>query len=141
MHKKLISDILCITTAMLFCACENTKAEKSQKFIYIDSSSTATSAVSSAVSSDFVYSRDTDTSSAEASSVVQNSSYDSSPDRITVSESSYTETQYNGATVWVSLRGKKYHSKPTCSSMKEPVELTVDEATARGYTPCSRCYK
>lgn len=45
-------------------------------------------------------------------------------------------------TVYVasSGNGKKYHSNPSCSRMKGTIALTVGEAEARGYGPCSRCY-
>ena len=42
--------------------------------------------------------------------------------------------------VWVSRTGKKYHSNPHCSNMKEPWKMTLDEAVAMGRTPCSKCY-
>lgn len=45
-----------------------------------------------------------------------------------------------GTTVWVVGEGKKYHSDPTCSNMKNPQELSLDEAISRGKTPCSKCY-
>lgn len=37
-------------------------------------------------------------------------------------------------------KGRRYHSSSTCSSMKEPVAVTRQEAEAQGYTPCQRCY-
>lgn len=43
--------------------------------------------------------------------------------------------------VWVPTNGgKKYHSKPTCSSMEDPMQVTVETAETNGYTPCGRCY-
>lgn len=44
--------------------------------------------------------------------------------------------------VWVPTNGgKKYHKNSTCSKMNEPMQVTVETATANGYTPCKRCYK
>ena len=42
--------------------------------------------------------------------------------------------------VWVTRSGKRYHSDRYCSSMKEPSNITVEEAKSRGYTPCGKCY-
>lgn len=47
-----------------------------------------------------------------------------------------------GDTVYIagSGKGSRYHSSSTCSSMKDPIALTQEEAQAQGYTPCQRCY-
>lgn len=42
--------------------------------------------------------------------------------------------------VWVSGSGKKYHSESTCSNMKSPRQITLEEAVRQGYTPCKKCY-
>lgn len=42
--------------------------------------------------------------------------------------------------VWVSRTGKKYHSNPNCSNMKNPAHMTQSDAEALGRTPCSKCY-
>ena len=36
--------------------------------------------------------------------------------------------------------GTKYHSHSSCSGMTDPVEVTLSQAQAWGYTPCKRCY-
>ena len=41
--------------------------------------------------------------------------------------------------VWAPRTGKKYHSKATCSNMKNPSEVTIGEAKSMGLTPCSKC--
>ena len=56
------------------------------------------------------------------------------------SSSSSTQSDPIGATVYVSRTGSKYHSNPSCSNMKSPIKMTVDEAIATGRTPCSKCY-
>ena len=45
-------------------------------------------------------------------------------------------------TVWIasSGNGTKYHSNPNCSNMKNPIELSIEDAEAKGYTPCKKCY-
>lgn len=42
--------------------------------------------------------------------------------------------------VWIPQSGSKYHSKSTCSKMKDPTRVTLSEAKAQGFTPCGRCY-
>lgn len=37
-------------------------------------------------------------------------------------------------------KGKKYHSDPSCSRMKKTISMTMDEAEAKGYEPCKKCY-
>lgn len=51
------------------------------------------------------------------------------------------ESDTNSATVWIPASGKKYHSKSTCSGMKNPTEVSRQEAEELGYEPCKRCYK
>lgn len=50
--------------------------------------------------------------------------------------------QQDERTVYVAAsgNGKKYHSNPSCSRMKGTISLTVSQAEAQGYTPCSKCY-
>lgn len=61
---------------------------------------------------------------------------------------SYGSCDYCGAddpnyvyeeTVWIS-GGKRYHSNPSCSGMKNPQEVSISTAEARGKTPCQKCY-
>ena len=45
--------------------------------------------------------------------------------------------------VWNSVSridGKKYHSKSTCSNMKDPEKVTLSKAKAEGFTACKKCY-
>lgn len=47
-----------------------------------------------------------------------------------------------GELVWVPTNGgTKYHSKPGCSNMKNPMQVSVETAVANGYEPCKKCYK
>ncbi len=51
-------------------------------------------------------------------------------------------TQADEMTVYVasSGKGKKYHSRATCSGMKGAVEITISSAEAQGYEPCKKCF-
>ena len=42
--------------------------------------------------------------------------------------------------VWIPNSGTKYHSKPSCSNMKNPSQITLSKAKQLGYEPCSRCH-
>lgn len=43
--------------------------------------------------------------------------------------------------VWIPTNGgTKYHSKSSCSNMKNPEHVTKSEAIARGFTQCGRCW-
>ena len=42
--------------------------------------------------------------------------------------------------VWIPKTGTKYHSKSTCSNMKNPTQVTQSVAVNRGYTACSKCW-
>lgn len=42
--------------------------------------------------------------------------------------------------VWIPVSGSKYHSKASCSNMKNPSKVTKTRAIELGYSPCSRCY-
>lgn len=48
---------------------------------------------------------------------------------------------YDESNVWVSMNnGNKYHSKPSCSKMKSPKEISLKQAKESGYTACKKCY-
>lgn len=42
--------------------------------------------------------------------------------------------------VWIPKSGSKYHATSTCSSMKNPVQVTLSEARDGGYEPCKKCH-
>ena len=43
--------------------------------------------------------------------------------------------------VWIPTHGgKKYHSKSTCSNMKDPEKVTLSNAKKQGFTACKKCY-
>ena len=44
-------------------------------------------------------------------------------------------------TCWIPVHGgKKYHSKSSCSGMKGPKNVTLEEAVRRGFTKCKKCW-
>ena len=43
--------------------------------------------------------------------------------------------------VWIPRTGAKYHSSSSCSNIKNPSQVTLDEAIRRGYEPCKKCYR
>ena len=57
-----------------------------------------------------------------------------------------THTSYSVADVthtemvWIPQTGKRYHRNKSCSGMKNPSEVTVEEAADFGFTPCGNCY-
>ena len=43
--------------------------------------------------------------------------------------------------VWIPTNGgTKYHSKSTCSNMKNPTQVTKSTAISKGFSACGRCY-
>lgn len=50
------------------------------------------------------------------------------------------QNQGNTNLVWIPVSGSKYHSKPGCSNMKNPTQVTQDEAVSMGYDACKRCH-
>ncbi len=55
---------------------------------------------------------------------------------------SATKKPQTEAKVYIASKsGKVYHSKKTCSGMKNPKEITLKEAEKKGKRPCKKCYK
>lgn len=46
----------------------------------------------------------------------------------------------NGNFVWIPKSGTKYHSYAGCSGMKNPTQVTKQEAINRGYGACKKCW-
>ena len=51
-----------------------------------------------------------------------------------------TATESTDGLVWIPQSGKKYHITPSCSGMKNPSQVTKQEAEHNGFAPCKRCY-
>ena len=43
-----------------------------------------------------------------------------------------SDTKEKSETVWISQSGKKYHSKASCSNMKNPSEVSIEYAISKG---------
>lgn len=83
--------------------------------------------------------KDTSKDSSSQSAVTTPSTSGSSQSNPSVTVPAQEEP--SGDLVWVPTNGgKKYHSKSSCSGMKEPMQVTKETAEANGYTPCGRCY-
>ncbi len=54
--------------------------------------------------------------------------------------SSTKATEIQEPMVWIPESGSKYHSKASCSGMKNPTEVTESKAISMGYEPCKRCH-
>lgn len=53
---------------------------------------------------------------------------------------SVDETYQEEYMVWIPTNGgNKYHSKSTCSKMRNPKQVTQTQAEKMGYKPCKRC--
>lgn len=50
-----------------------------------------------------------------------------------------TSTAPGDTTVYVTKTGKKYHNDGCSSLSKSKIAVTLDDAKAQGYTPCSKC--
>lgn len=43
--------------------------------------------------------------------------------------------------VWIPTNGgTKYHSRSSCSGMKDPIQVDLADAEAQGFTPCKKCH-
>ena len=42
--------------------------------------------------------------------------------------------------VWIPSSGSKYHRSASCSNMKNPSQVTLEQAQNWGYEPCKKCY-
>lgn len=53
-------------------------------------------------------------------------------------ESIKVDTASNEEVVYFTAKGKRYHSDPNCSNMKNPISATIEETGDR--MPCQKCY-
>lgn len=53
---------------------------------------------------------------------------------------SQAESKPQGQMVWIPRTGKRYHRSASCSNMKDPSYVTLEQAEKLGYTPCKKCY-
>lgn len=74
------------------------------------------------------------------SSSVSSSSHNNGSTVQNYSRSSSSQNTSIGNMVYVSRTGTKYHRDPTCGNMRDPIEMTLDEALASGRSACQKCY-
>lgn len=55
-------------------------------------------------------------------------------------ENTNTATTTSGTMVWITAKGKRYHRSSSCSNMKNPYTVTLEQAQASGRTPCRKCW-
>ena len=60
--------------------------------------------------------------------------------KVSSSKATAPDPEPQGQMVWIPKTGKKYHSNPNCSNMKDPSQVSIEPAKARGYTACKKCY-
>lgn len=49
-------------------------------------------------------------------------------------------SESNGQIVYISRTGSKYHSNPSCSNMKNPTAISIEESQAKGLEACKKCW-
>lgn len=65
----------------------------------------------------------------------------SNSEKTTQKQSANKNSASDSSMVWVPTKGgTKYHSKSSCSNMKNPKQVTVSQAKSQGFTACKRCY-
>ena len=57
----------------------------------------------------------------------------------TIREDEPSKDQNDEVMVWVTASGSKYHRNKGCSSMEDPMQISKEDAIARGYEACKRC--
>lgn len=68
-----------------------------------------------------------------------NSSTTTSPPSTEQNDSKNNQAS-NVTMVWIPKTGSKYHSRSGCSNMKNPSQVTKQEAERQGYDPCKKCW-
>ena len=46
----------------------------------------------------------------------------------------------SGSGVWIPNSGSKNHRYSSCSNMRNPRNVSENQAISMGYTPCKKCY-
>ncbi len=78
---------------------------------------------------------------AEAERIAAEQAAQAEAERI-AAEQAEAQQQSQERMVWISQTGSKYHSKPDCGKMdpSSAYQMSVSEAEAQGYGPCSKCF-
>ncbi len=61
-------------------------------------------------------------------------------DTIPESETQAEQTEKQEQMVWIPNSGSKYHSRSSCSNMKNPTQVTISRAKQLGYEACKKCW-
>ena len=62
------------------------------------------------------------------------------PQTTTTAPKAVENTGGGSTYVWIPRTGSKYHSRESCSNMKNPSYVTLEAAIRQGYTRCSKCW-
>jgi hypothetical protein len=93
------------------------------------------------ISDNVLYGESDDTEAAASESTTQVPATTQAPTtEATTQAPTVTEAASNTATVWIPQSGSKYHSSSSCSGMKNPQQVSIDDAISMGYTACKKCY-
>ncbi len=152
MLKKFIALFLAFCTLIFITACDletsSTQSDKSSTSTinYDDMFYDEESEASSENVSEEADVQTTTTSTApvsdETSSKTNTSSKVSTSSKKTETSKASVPNDEKENLVWIPTNGgKKYHSKSSCSNMKNPEQVSKSTAISYGFTPCKKCYK
>ena len=91
----------------------------------------------SSSSSNHVYNSSSSNVNSSSNNNTNNNSTISNSSNLNNSSVNVSNNIPNESVVYWTSSGKKYHSNPNCSNMKNPISGTISES---GRTPCSKCY-
>ena len=119
---------------------ENTSSEENNVSSEAPSSESVSSSPSTqkteTTNSNTVSDNPTDSATSETSTNSKEHSHSDSNSHVTVPDQDGTGEDL----VWVPTNGgTKYHSKSTCSNMKDPVQVSRQTAVNNGFGPCGKC--
>ena len=144
--KNFSSDFLSSEAELVSSSSSSSEAESSVSNNSISSeaetssSSSSSSKAESSVSSEAVISSSSSLSS-EAESYYSSSASSSKNSSSSASVIVPEESETGENLVWVPTNGgTKYHSKKSCSNMIDPIQITLENAQARGYTAYKHCH-
>ena len=127
------SSVSTVSSSQSLAASSTPAAVSSSTQEAIESSSIATSSSIPSASSSEV------TSSVSSEAAVLPVSSSAAPPE-TFPESVSTPEEEEKTMVWISDGGTKYHSRSSCSNMKNPQQIELEKAISWGYESCKRCH-
>ncbi len=147
--KKILVCLLAVVMIFSVIACldgsEGDYSDSSSIYLQESYTQTATSNTGEVEQEEFSESVSSSETSVTSSKVQSTSSKNTSSTVSRNSQSSITTTPSEptntDALVWVPTNGgKKYHSKSSCSNMKNPRQVTKETAINEGFGQCGRCW-